>query len=70
MLEAAEDQTVIQIIIWWKSKWEKKIAKIQKIPRIKTRGDVEKLHKDVAQRDKYQKVLGLKLKQKKKQKEK
>jgi hypothetical protein len=36
------------------------IANVQKIPRRKTK----KLHKDIAQRDTYQKVLDLKLKQK------
>ena len=42
-----------------------RIANFPKIPRRKTRRwDVEKLHKDIAQRDKYQKVLDLKLKQK------
>jgi len=40
-------------------------AKVQKIPRRKTRRwDVTKLHKDIAQGDKYQTVLDLKLKQK------
>jgi hypothetical protein len=42
-----------------------RIANVQKIPRRKTRRwDVEKLHKDIPQRDKYKKVLVLKLKQK------
>jgi hypothetical protein len=42
-----------------------RIANVPKIPRRKTRRwDVEKLHKDIAQRDTYQKVLDLKLKQK------
>jgi hypothetical protein len=41
------------------------IANIQKIPRRKTRRwEVEKLNKEIAQRDTYQKVLDLKLKQK------
>jgi hypothetical protein len=42
-----------------------RIANVQKIPRRKTRRwDVEKLHKDIAQKDRYQEVLDLKLKQK------
>jgi hypothetical protein len=42
-----------------------RLANVQKIPRRKTRRcDVEKLHKDTVQRDRYQKVLDLKLKQK------
>ena len=42
-----------------------RIANFQKISRRKTiRWVVEKLHKDIAQRDKYQKVLDVKLKQK------
>jgi hypothetical protein len=46
-------------------KVRKRVAKVQKIPRRKTRRwEVEKLRKDIAQRDKYQKVLDLKLKQK------
>ena len=48
-----------------KIKARERIANVQKIPRRKTRRqDVEKLHKDVARKDKYQKVLDLKLKQK------
>jgi hypothetical protein len=40
-----------------------RLANTQKIPRRKTRRwDVEKLHKDIAQRDRYQKVLDLKQK--------
>ena len=42
-----------------------RIANIQKIPIRKNRKwDVVELHKDVARRDKYQKVMDLKLKQK------
>ena len=48
-----------------KIKVRERLANVQKIPRRKTRRwEVEKLHKDIAQRDKYQKVLDLKLKQK------
>ena len=48
-----------------KTKVRERMANVQKIPRRKTkRWDVEKSHKDIAQRDKYQKVLDLKLKQK------
>jgi hypothetical protein len=46
-----------------KIKVRERIANVRKIPRRKTRRwDVEKLHKDIAQRDKYQKVLDVKLK--------
>jgi hypothetical protein len=46
-------------------KVRERITNVQKILRRKTRRwDVEKLHKDIAQRDKYKKVLDLKLKQK------
>jgi len=48
-----------------KIKVRERIANVQKTPRRKTRKwNVEKLHKDTAQRDKYRKVLDLKLKQK------
>jgi len=48
-----------------KIKVRERITNIQKTPRRKTRRwDVEKLQKDIAQRDKYQKALDLKLKQK------
>ena len=47
-----------------KIKVREKIANVQKIPRRKIiRWDVEKLHKDIAQRDKYQKVLDVKVKE-------
>jgi hypothetical protein len=46
-------------------KVRERTANVKKIPRRNTRTwDVEKLHKDIAQTDKYQKVLDLKLKQK------
>jgi hypothetical protein len=48
-----------------KSKVRERIANVQKTLRRKTRKwDVEKLQKDTAQRDEYQKALDLKLKQK------
>ena len=48
-----------------KIKVRERIENIQKIPRRKTRRwDVEKLHKGIEWRDKYQKVWDLKLKQK------
>ena len=48
-----------------KLKVRERVAKVQKTPRRKTRRwDVKKLQKDTAQRDKYQKALDLKLKQK------
>jgi hypothetical protein len=48
-----------------KIKVGERIANVQKTPRRKTRRwNVEKLHKDTAQRDEYEKVLDLKLKQK------
>jgi hypothetical protein len=64
MLEAAEDQTDSDHYLV-KIKVRDRIENVQKVPRRKTRRwDVEKLHKDIAQRDKYQKVLDVKLKQK------
>jgi hypothetical protein len=52
-----------------KIKVRERIAKVQKIARRKTRRcEVEKLHKDIAQRGKYQKVVEVKLKQKEKKK--
>jgi len=54
-----------------KIKVSERIAILQKIPRRKTRRwEVEKLHKITAQRNKYQKILDLKLKQKRKEKKK
>jgi hypothetical protein len=48
-----------------KIKVRERIANVQKILRRETRRwDVQKLHKDIALRDTYQKVLDLKLKQK------
>jgi hypothetical protein len=48
-----------------KIKVRERIANVQKTPRRKTRRwNVEKLHQNTAQRDKYRKVLDLKLKQK------
>jgi hypothetical protein len=47
-----------------KIKVRERIANVQKIPGRKTRSwEVEKLHKDMAQKDKYQKILDVKLKQ-------
>jgi hypothetical protein len=47
-----------------KIKVRERIANFQKIPRRTTRRcEVEKLHKDMAQRDKYQKIMDVKLKQ-------
>jgi hypothetical protein len=46
-----------------KIKVRERIANVQKIPRRKTRRwELEKLHNDKAQREKYHKVLGVKLK--------
>ena len=48
-----------------KIKVRERITNVLKTPRKKTRRwDVEKLSKDILQREKYQKVLDLKLKQK------
>jgi len=48
-----------------KNKVRERIANVQKTPRRKTRRwDVQKLQKDITQRNKYQKALDLKLKQK------
>jgi hypothetical protein len=45
-------------------KVRERIANVQKTPRRKTRRwDVEKLHKNAAQRDEYKKIWDLKLKQ-------
>jgi hypothetical protein len=45
---------------------QERIKNVLKTPRRKTRTwDVEKLYKDMVQRDKYQKVLDLKLNKKK-----
>ena len=54
-----------------KIKVRERIANVQKILRRKTRRwDVDKLHKDIAWRNKYQKVLDVKLKKKRKEKKK
>ena len=54
-----------------KIKMRERIANVQKTPRRKARRwDVEKLQKDIAQRDKYQKALDLKLNKKRKEKKK
>jgi hypothetical protein len=76
MLGAAEDQTVTIDVrscrgpdchsdhYLVKSKVRERIANAQKIPRRKTRRwEVEKLHKDTAQSNRYQKALDVKLKQ-------
>jgi len=58
MLGVAEDQSVTQTHYLAKIKVRERIANVQKAPRRKTRRwDVEKLLKDTAQTDKYQKAL-------------